>query len=114
MKWYQVTKTINGRQYLYWQKTYRVGGSVKTLNRYIGPSHNPLRMRSLAAQMADLPEAHKKLRAEYDAGKMTKVEYLEAITGKPRSEATPTFVQAQKVISQEGGYANVSSLLGEN
>lgn len=36
--WYRVTKRINGRLYDYWQKTYRVGGSVKTLNKYIGPA----------------------------------------------------------------------------
>lgn len=38
MEWYQVVKTINGRKYLYWQKTYRQGGSVKTRNKYIGPA----------------------------------------------------------------------------
>ena len=38
MEWYRVVKTINGRRYLYWQKTYRVGRSVKTLNKYIGPA----------------------------------------------------------------------------
>jgi hypothetical protein len=37
MDWYRVVKTINGRRYLYLQKTYRVGRSVKTLNKYIGP-----------------------------------------------------------------------------
>jgi hypothetical protein len=35
--WYRVVKTINGRRYLYLQKTYRVGCSVKTLNKYVGP-----------------------------------------------------------------------------
>ncbi len=38
MGWYRVTKKINGRYYDYWQRTYRVGRSVKTENRYIGPS----------------------------------------------------------------------------
>jgi hypothetical protein len=38
MAWYRVTKKINGRFYDYWQRTYRVGKSVKTENRYIGPS----------------------------------------------------------------------------
>jgi hypothetical protein len=38
MDWYRVTKKINGRFYDYWQRTYRVGKSVKTENRYIGPS----------------------------------------------------------------------------
>ena len=37
MNWYQVVKTINGRRYLYWQRTYRVGKAVKTLSRYMGP-----------------------------------------------------------------------------
>jgi len=82
--WYRVTKRINGRLYLYWQKTYRVGSSVKTLNKYIGPANNPPRMPSLRAVMQNLPEAHKKLRAEYDAGKISKMEYLEAISAQPR------------------------------
>jgi hypothetical protein len=38
MPWYRVTKKINGRLYDYWQRTYRDGKSVKTENRYIGPS----------------------------------------------------------------------------
>jgi hypothetical protein len=83
MSWYQVTKTINGRKYLYWQKTYRVGSSVKTLNKYIGPANNPPRMPSVRAVMQNLPEPHKELRAHYDAGKITKLEYLEGITAKP-------------------------------
>ena len=36
--WYRVTKKIHGRFYDYWQRTYRVGKSVRTENRYIGPS----------------------------------------------------------------------------
>jgi hypothetical protein len=36
--WYRVTKKIHGRLYDYWQRTYRVGKSVKTENPYIGPS----------------------------------------------------------------------------
>src|SRR4029453_9495536 len=77
------TKTINGRKYLYWQKTYRVGGSIKTLNKYIGPANNPPRMPSLRAVMQNLPRSHRDLRAEYDASKIAKLEYLEAITAKP-------------------------------
>ena len=38
--WYRVTKCINGRLYDYWQRTYRVGKSVKTENKYIGPTSN--------------------------------------------------------------------------
>ena len=38
MPWYKVTKRINGRFYDYWQRTYRVGKSVKTENKYIGPA----------------------------------------------------------------------------
>jgi hypothetical protein len=30
--------SINGRRYDYWQRTYRLGTSVKTENKYIGPS----------------------------------------------------------------------------
>jgi hypothetical protein len=36
--WYRVTKRINGRLYVYLQRTYRVGKSVKTENKYIGPA----------------------------------------------------------------------------
>jgi hypothetical protein len=39
--WYVVRKRINNRLYLYWQRTKRVGGSVKTENRYIGPAAGP-------------------------------------------------------------------------
>jgi len=35
---YKVTKNINGRLYDYWQRTTRVGKSVKTENKYIGPA----------------------------------------------------------------------------
>ena len=38
MEWYRVVKTINGRKYIYEQKTYRQGKQVRTLNRYIGPA----------------------------------------------------------------------------
>lgn len=38
MGWYTVTKTINGRQYLYLQMTYRENGKVKTKNEYLGPA----------------------------------------------------------------------------
>lgn len=37
MEWYLVIKTINGKQYYYKQKTYRVGKHVKTQNIYVGP-----------------------------------------------------------------------------
>ena len=36
MAWYRVVKTIKGHRYLYDQQTYREGGQVRTLNRYIG------------------------------------------------------------------------------
>ena len=39
MQWYAVKKCIKGNYYWYWQKTYRVGRHVKTLNKYIGPAH---------------------------------------------------------------------------
>ena len=41
MNWYRVTKTIRGHKYDYWQKTYRVGRSVKTINKYIGRADAP-------------------------------------------------------------------------
>jgi hypothetical protein len=39
--------------------------------------------------MQNLPEAHRTLRAEYDAGKISKMEYLEAISAQPRDPAAP-------------------------
>lgn len=44
--WYRVTKRINGRLYDYWQRTHRVGKSVKTYNKYIGPSGRTSATRS--------------------------------------------------------------------
>lgn len=38
MGWYTVTKTINGRKYLYLQMTYREGRKVRTKNKYLGPA----------------------------------------------------------------------------
>jgi hypothetical protein len=35
--YYLVIKTIKGNRYYYWQKTYREGRHVRTLNKYIGP-----------------------------------------------------------------------------
>ena len=46
MPWYKVTKRINGRLYDYWQRTYRVGKSVKTENKYIGPAGSGSRSSS--------------------------------------------------------------------
>jgi hypothetical protein len=37
MSWYKTVKSINSRQYYYWQRTYRLGKQVKTENKYIGP-----------------------------------------------------------------------------
>ena len=34
---YRVVKTIKGRKYVYLQRTYRVGGKMKTESRYVGP-----------------------------------------------------------------------------
>ena len=43
MDWYIVVKKIKGRQYRYWQRTYRDGPAVRTENQYIGPVR-PLRL----------------------------------------------------------------------
>lgn len=34
---YYCVKTIKGRKYLYWQRTYRKGGRVCTESRYVRP-----------------------------------------------------------------------------
>jgi hypothetical protein len=59
---YKVLKKLNGRMYEYWQRTYRVGGAVKTENKYIGP-----------AQRASVPTAAKSVSAvnELHAGQFT-------------------------------------------
>jgi hypothetical protein len=58
MDWYQVIKTIRGRRYLYWQKTYRVGRKVKTLNEYIGPAGSSSgAIGGAAAQSVSLPQS---------------------------------------------------------
>lgn len=56
MSWYTVTKTIKGRKYLYLQMTYRVGGKVKTKNKYLGPAHSTGASFAFGAP-ADLPTA---------------------------------------------------------
>lgn len=54
MSWYKVTKNINGRLYDYWQRTFRVGKTTKTENKYIGPSSKAL---SLAPKFDRLDRA---------------------------------------------------------
>ena len=90
MAWYLVTKRIHGRYYLYWQKTYRLNGKVKTLNKYVCPvgAKTP-KWGSVASQLANVPQPHRDLRAQYDAGKITKTEYLEALVAKPTTIAVP-------------------------
>jgi hypothetical protein len=53
MDWYRVIKKINGHRYYYWQKTYRAGKQVKTLNKYIGPVDKVPRP---AARLASSPK----------------------------------------------------------
>jgi hypothetical protein len=55
--WYKVKKRINGRLYYYWQRTQRVGGSVKTENKYIGPaSGSALAASVYSATAPETPE----------------------------------------------------------
>lgn len=49
MGWYKVIKTINGHRYIYWQRTHRVNGRVKTENKYVGPA------RARSAPISPLP-----------------------------------------------------------
>lgn len=55
MNWYKVTKRIRGISYLYWQKTYREGRSVKTLNKYIGPHKGWIAVPAIAPTATTLP-----------------------------------------------------------
>jgi hypothetical protein len=56
--WYKVTKSINGCLYDYWQRTTRIGKSVKTENKYIGPAHRgaPLSPSTYSATAPTTPE----------------------------------------------------------
>jgi hypothetical protein len=56
--WYRVTKKIHGRLYHYWQRTTRVGKSVKTENKYIGPAEGrpALGPSTFSASAPMLPE----------------------------------------------------------
>lgn len=89
MGWYIVTKKIHGRYYDYWQKTYRIKGTkiVKTLNKYIGPSHGPRvkidSPKTTAAHVAQLPAWHRDLRKRFDNGELSKIDYLELIAEGP-------------------------------
>jgi hypothetical protein len=47
---YRVVKTIKGRKYVYLQRSYRVGGKVKTESRYVGPL-----ARAVSAVAARIP-----------------------------------------------------------
>lgn len=38
MSWYQITKTVKGRRYLYRQRSFRVAGKVRTESVYLGPA----------------------------------------------------------------------------
>lgn len=37
MGWYRVEKVVQGRRYVYLQRSYREGGKVRTESRYLGP-----------------------------------------------------------------------------
>lgn len=60
MDWYIVVKTINGRRYLYRQKTWRENGVVKTRSEYLCPDQaraepqsSDDRVAALAGQTGD-------------------------------------------------------------
>ena len=56
MQWYEVTKTIKGRKYRYRQRTYRVGGKVKTESHYLGPA-GPVMSGTVNVASLDAAEA---------------------------------------------------------
>jgi antirestriction protein ArdC len=55
MEWYIVVKTINGRRYRYWQKTWREGKRVRTANKYIGPAGGVVFAPAIPADATTLP-----------------------------------------------------------
>ncbi len=85
MPWYRVTKRINGRLYDYWQRTYRVGKSVKTENKYIGP----------AGTSSKLAGFHQAVSAQIDG--RTPYSYfaqMELAKRVPQSKSAQEFVNA--------------------
>ena len=84
MGWYQVTKTINGRKYLYLQMTYREGRKVRTKNKYLGPAHTGFG----CGAPANVPTASPlpgKLRAKHNPSGGLKVAKIRRLKPKPRA-----------------------------
>lgn len=81
MPWYTVTKTINGRQYLYLQMTYREGGKVRTKNKYLGPASSAGASFGFGAP-ANLPTAEEKTTNRPSGG--VRIDKIRRLKPKPR------------------------------
>jgi hypothetical protein len=80
--WYKVVKHITGKYYLYDQRTYRVGSSVKTENRYIGP------IDGSSAQTVKAYSGHinRALKSQKELSKED-IDYITRYSENPKEEA---------------------------
>jgi hypothetical protein len=101
MGWYQVTKCINGRSYLYLQMTYREGAKVKTKNKYLGPANG-----GFGAGPANLPTASQYPKLEKPAGRI-KVQKIRRLKSRTRAFINK---QAAKRRFEQDALANLDEL----
>ena len=89
--WYKVVKRIKGRPYLYWQKTWREGGKVKTKNKYVGPAGSDLAIRIQAEIMRPYSEEELALQRPFAPVNTTTVVAFhgarDGFSGAPRASA---------------------------
>jgi hypothetical protein len=85
MEWYRVIKTIRGRRYYYWQKTQRIGGNVKTLNRYIGPVNaKPQTVLALAIKSKNFDELTQRFLDDYPTHREEAAEFQRGLNTAQR------------------------------
>ena len=82
---YIVTKTVNGRRYLYLQRTYRQDGHVRTQSRYLGPADGA--KRSFAGSPRKRTGLLKKLGGFIEANRMTPEDRFRHVDEKAMLEA---------------------------
>ncbi len=80
--WYKVIKHITGKYYLYDQRTYRVGSSVKTENRYICPidGNNAQTAKAYSGHINRALKSQEKLSKE-------DIDYITRYSENPKEEA---------------------------
>ena len=83
---YIVFKTVNGRRYLYLQRTYRQGGRVRTESRYLGPVDGT--KRSVAGSPRQRPGFLKKIGSFIEANRLTPAERTRQVDDRAMLKAT--------------------------